>query len=271
MVLLAACSFDHGIVPADATRPDVPPDVIVPTWQIDSASHKAVPAATFEWNMLLAEYGLNRPAPDHLWLMQETSGPLADSIGAAPLNPFNAPSYSNQLQGWSRHAVGTNDLNATDTGFGTNVTGNLDGTAYLLLVYLAVISTPSGDRSVMGIGANSDHRYVAITASPVFKGTGTGVMPTIGTINPMADVHPVIMKITPSQMSYVVYTDQEKLTVAWAPTASKGPVVLIGNAIIGAAAARYLYGVLWVGAGAEATDADVKKLLQALGWTVTGY
>jgi hypothetical protein len=271
LALVVACSFDHGLVHHDAAPPDIRPDmVITPTWAIDGMSNKGVPAAAFEWTEVMEAIGMTKPAPDHLWLMQESSGSLDDSIGTVQLMPQNGPSYQNAVTGWSRVAVGTFDLSA-DQGFITSATGNLNGTSYLLLVYVAVIGTPSAERAIMGLGANTDHRYVSVTPAPVFKGTGAGVTPTIGTVNPMASVHPVVLKINPAQFSYVVYTDQEKLTVNWTGTGGLGNLLMIGNAVIGAAPARYLYGALWKGASANATDADVKGLLQGLGWTVSGY
>ena len=89
----------------------------------------------------------------------------------------------------------------------------MNGTSYLVLLYIAVPTTPAADRSLFGIGLATDHRYVAITNAPTFKGTGTGVAPTTGTANPMGIVHPLVLKIVPSQMSYVVYTDQERLAM----------------------------------------------------------
>jgi len=50
-----------------------------------------------------------------------------------------------------------------------------------------------------------------------------------------------------------------------------GNLLMIGNADIGAAPARYLYGALWTGPEADFADLDVKRLLIALGWTVSGY
>jgi hypothetical protein len=274
MALVAACNLDHGVVPGDSgPPPDRPPDMSMPTWQIDATSKKAVPAAAFEWTQLFQANAITRPPPDHLWLMQDAAGPLEDSIGSIQLMPFAGPTYGNTVAGWTRHAIGTTDQVGTNQGWGSAGTGNLDAaSSYLLLVYVAVIATPSGERSIMGLGANSDHRFVSITTAPVFKGNGTGVTPAIGTQNPMAVVHPVVMKMAPAETSYVVYTDQEKITVPWAPTMATGPLIVIGNATtVGPAPARYLYGSLWIGSGATATDADVKKLLQALGWTVTGY
>lgn len=272
MVLVGACSFDHGVSNTDASPPDIrPDDPPMVTWSVDGMSNKGVPAAAFEWTELFNKIGLAKDPPTNLWLMQETSGSLADSIGAVTLAPLNGPTYTNAVSGWSRGAVGTLDTQANH-GFQTTATGNLDGTPYLLLIYVVVVATPAApDRSLVGIGAASDHRYVTITPASVYKGTGTGVTPTTGTVDPLAAAHPIVVKINPAQFSYVVYTDQEKLTMTWAGTSSQGGLLVIGNAIIGAASARYLYAALWKGASAEFADLDVKRMLLGLGWNVTGY
>jgi hypothetical protein len=269
--LLAACSFDHGVATTDgAVPPDMPPDVVTPTWDIDAMSKKGVPGAPFEWSNLLAVTGVQTQPPDHVWLMQESTGSLADSVGAINLDPLNAPSYRNAVSGWSRAAVGTHDTNANQ-GFLSTATGNLNGPAYLLLLYMAVASTPNSERSLVGIGAGSDHRYVSLTSAPVFKGTGIGVTPATGVVDPMASAHPIVIKLDPTALTYTVYTDQEKLSVGWTGTGGTGGLFILGNAIVGAAEARYLYGALWVGQSARIDDASVKKLLKGLGWTVTGY
>jgi hypothetical protein len=268
--LLAGCSFDHGMSPTDAPPPDIRPDTVPITWEVDGTSKKGVPAAAFEWLDMLRAVDLQSVPPNHVWLMQESIGPLADSVGAVTLDPLNAPSYRNAVPGWSRAAVGTYDTVANQ-GFITTNTGNLNGPSYLLLLYVAVIGTPSSERSLAGIGSGNDHRYVSLTATPTFKGTGIGVTPTTGTVNPMTTVHPLVVSINPAKLSYIVYTDQEKLSVSWVGTGGAGPLLIVGNAIVGSAAARYLYGAMWTGPGAELDDSQVKKLLQGLGWTITGY
>ena len=271
LVLLVACSFDHGVVPTpDGPPPDGPPDTVMPTWAVDPTSGKGVPAHRNDWAALAQAYQLATMPPEHLWLLQESSGSLQDSIGSVTLAPQNSPRYRNAVAGWSRLAVGTMDTDANQ-GFVTTSTGNLDGTPYLLLVYVAVASQPSAQRSLFGVGAGTDHRYVAITPARVFEGTGAGVTPTTGAADPMTSVHPVVMKLDPLQASYVIYTDQERLSVTWTGTGGLGGLLMIGNAIIGAANANYLYATLWTGPSAQMTDANVKKLLQSLGWTVNGY
>jgi hypothetical protein len=273
LAFVAACHFEHGTaVRTDASPPpdDLTPDVIVPSWQLDSTSGKGVPAAVFEWDGLLSAYKVPAMPPDHLWLMQESSLSLQDSIGTFPLEPAAGPVYRQPVAGWSRRAVGTDDA-MLHRGFYTQMTGNLNGTSYLLLLYVAV-TAPTVERAIFGIGSMTDHRYVTMTTAPVFKGTGYNVTPTVGTLNPTSAVHPIALKLLPAQSAYTVYTDQEKLTVNWTATAGLGNLIMIGNATeAGAGTTRYLYGALWQGTKAELDDASIKKLLQALGWTVTGY
>jgi hypothetical protein len=274
LAVFSACNFTHGGSPGDAPPDtiDAPPDApIVPTWSVDSKSGKGVPTDTNQWAKLVVAYGLPTAAPDHLWLMQESSGSLGDVVSGATLAVKNNPTYSNAVTGWSRNAVATPDV-TNDEGFQSTTLGNLDGTSYALLLYVAIGAAPGVERSVCGIGAGNDHRYVAITPTPRYKATGLGsVVPTTGLANPSTTVHPVLLKVDETHQSYVVYTDIEKLPVTWVATGGLGPLLVIGSASVGSANTQYLYGALWSGAHAELDDAAVKKLLQGLGWTVTGF
>jgi hypothetical protein len=253
--------------------PDAPVDAIVPTWAVDSTSGKGVPASTSDWDKLIAAYHLPVSAPDHLWLAQEPGGSLADAIGAISLQPLNAPTYANAVAGWTRSAVGTVDSNINQ-GFATGALGDLDGNSYALLIYVAVTATPAAERSLAGIGASTDHRNIAVTTMPVFKATGVGgVTPASGTVDPSTTVHPLLMVIDATRMTYVVFSDDEKIaTVPWTAPTGTGPLLMIGNAGNGGAApARYLYAAQWSGTHAELADTSVKALLRGLGWTVTGF
>lgn len=270
--VLAACGFEHGSLTtgdaADSKMPDTP---ITPTWQIDGTSKKAVPTNAAQWTDLSTAYNLGLAAPQHLWQMQETSGSLGDSAGAVSLAPLNGPSYGNPIAGWTRVAVGTTDSQSTQ-GFYTSALGALNGTSYLLLIYAEVAATPSAQRSLCGIGANSDHRYVALTTTPTLEAAGVGVTTGNGVIPLGSDVHPVVLVVDSTHQKFVVYTDDEKLSAGWAnTTGAAGGLLVVGDAVIGAAPARYLYAASWSGAAAEWDDAKVKATLKALGWTVTGF
>lgn len=272
LALIGACGFEvDPAAPSDAP-PDVPPDTpIIPTWAVDPTSGKAVPDSASDWMELSTAYGLGLSAPDHVWLMQESSGTLAASVGAATLSPLNGPTYANVVSGWTRRGVGTSET-GVNQGFLNSTIGNLNGTSHLLLLYVAIGSAPSSERSICGIGAGTDHRYVAVTPAPFFKGTGNGIAaPATGTVQCGLTVHPIVLSIDPPRSAYTVYSDQEQISVAWQPTGGNGPLLVIGNATVGAASVVYLYGALWSGSKAELSSVQVKKLLQGLGWTVSGF
>jgi hypothetical protein len=270
LALMGACGFVPGTLPAiDGREPDVS-DVLVPTWTIDETSRIAVPGSAAEWDDLARAYVLTSGAPDHLWQMQESQGSLGDTIGSVSLNPVNIPTYRDMVAGWARAAVGTIDTSG-NMGFRSTAIGNLDGNSYLLLVYVAVLSTPTAERSIAGIGAETDHRYVAVIPGSSFRATGPGIVPLDGIPGAAVGAHPIVLKVDARAATFAVYTEAEKLTPAWVAPAGRGNLLMIGNAVIGAASARYLYASLWTGPHAEASDSDVKRLLEALGWTVTGY
>jgi YD repeat-containing protein len=75
----------------------------------DATSGWFVPQNASEWTELLTGTGI--PNPTNLWLLQETSGSLADSIGTASLAAHNSGgmSYNNAINGWSRRALELTD------------------------------------------------------------------------------------------------------------------------------------------------------------------
>ena len=104
----------------------------------DATSGWYVPANATEWTALLAGTGIANPS--NLWLSQQASGNLPDSIGSTPLVPFNGPSYQNTVAGWSRKAVGTVDGGGNQD-FQSTLLGNTATTSGLLLSFVAVMPT----------------------------------------------------------------------------------------------------------------------------------
>lgn len=270
-LLLGACGFSvPGGVPNDAVdgpKPDVPVNV---TWQVDATSKIGVPATAQEWRDLMSAAGITPEAPANLWLMQETSGPLADTVGTIPLVPVNNVSYDNTVAGWTRHALGTIDADG-DQGWRSMGTGNLT-TSYTLLVYAAVQTIPAVPRSLAGVGAASDHRYAAVGSGMLFSARSTSGSPGVGVAAPGTTVHPLLIEINISATpQYAIYTDKEKITAPYVAPGGVGNLVMIGAAGFGSPNARYLYAAMWKGTSAQFSDANAKALLTRLGWTVTGF
>lgn len=268
-LVLGACGFSvPSTSPIDAT--DAPEDITISvTWDVDGTSHKGVPSTLQQWRDVIAADQLTMDPPDNLWLMQESGGSLADTIGGATLGPLNQVIYQQSVAGWMRSGAGTRDLDG-DHGFASAAIGNLNATSYTVLLYVAVMTPPAVDRSLLGIGASFDHRYAAVGAG-AFSARGFNGGMGVGSVPPGTEVHPLLMQLRSSTTTpeYVIYTDKEKISAPWTPPTGLGSLFIVGSAGSGSANARYLYAAAWKGPTAPISPAKAKALLQRLGWTVS--
>lgn len=240
-----------------------------PSYSIDSISNIAVPANATEWSGLISAAGLSIAIPSHLWLCQETSGVLADSIGSENLSAFAPVRYSRTLASWDRDAVGF-DEGAIGEFYSTNI-GNTTTQSCLLLGYIGTWAPIGADRGVMrlgsGTGARDAQRDVTTAAYQV---TGAGGQATgVGSSdagNPV--VRPLVLQINRTASQITLYTDQEKIQPAYTAPAGGGSYINIGANAITAADTVCFYLAYWEGADAEISAANLKTLLTTAGWSI---
>lgn len=245
---------------------------VAPTWDVDATSSKGVPNSSAQWSTVITDNALtNWSAPNSLFLCQEASGDLADSIGSITLTANATPVYAQAVSGWTRTAVGTTDGTANQR-FRSTQAGlpDLGTTSMLVLAYVAVTNNPASTRGVMGIGnpAGIERRAAVGTTSSLARAVA-GSTSTSATEGGTA-VRPIIIKIDRTGSTALYYSNIEKLSPTFGTPAGK---LLDLGATIGASPAtnRYLYAAMWSGSAAERSDQDIRDLLEALGWTVTGY
>lgn len=237
----------------------------------DATSLKYTPAAGSEWTTLLAGTGLVKP--DNLWLLQEASGNFADSVGAQALTAVLITAYQASVAGWSRKFVTTTPQGGGRGGSVSSGTmPNLSTTAQMSLLYVCRTAVITADRDVCKLGAattsqllcqmSSAHR-LEITPSP---GVGTPVLGT--TVYAQDTVFPLILQHDPVNSVQRVATPSERFTATFtALGANRG--IAFGTAGVGLClAGAYGYYANWQGAPAQMTEANIRTLLQKLGWTV---
>lgn len=233
----------------------------------DVGSLKYVPANGDQWTTTLAAAGWTAGNPSALWLCQEASGNLADSINSYTLTAANTPVYSQAVAGWSRTAVGTNDTTDRFSSLNADL-GSTHSTSYLVLAYVALTAAPAGARAIIRLGGgtgDADQRQVFATTTPVYSARGTGVVTVNGVSNPGTTVHPVVLLFNRSTTEFTVMTDQEKITTTWVnPTSGVGPYFAFGD---GGETSRFLYATVFRGTAAERTQTQVKTLMSTLGWS----
>lgn len=76
----------------------------------DAAAGIYCPASSTEWTNFIARKGLSVAVPDALWLYQEASGNLADSIGSFTLTAAGTgATYQSAVTGWTRKGIAITD------------------------------------------------------------------------------------------------------------------------------------------------------------------
>lgn len=237
----------------------------IPGVSRDGASSKYVPASNAEWTALMAAAGLATGNPSALYLCQEASGNLADSIGTFTLTGGGAGrTYQQPVSGWSRLSVVTTD-NATSTLINTDAgLPDIGSASCTLLAYELLNSTPGGTRTNLGLGTTSlSARLTATPAHQITNGVTTGT----GAANPSGAVRPVLLQTDKTAGTETLYTDQETVTTAFSLTPT-GKRVWFGGVGSGASPVSLLYSAVFFNAAAELSLAQVRTLFQTLGFTV---
>ncbi len=251
-----------------------PPQAGGGTWSVDGTSGIAVPNNATEWANFIAANGLTSPVPDSLWLLQEASGNLADTIGAIGAVNLTGDAgnlYQQTVTGWSRKGVAC----PTDgtTHIGVNIAAplpvlNAAGAGQTVFAFVNMPSTPGANRDVyQGGGAairmrlNTTPRLVAVDGA----NTATGASNPLGT-------RPVGMSyFTPDGIagSCVGYSDQDKMTPTFVLTGAVRGLRLGGSSSgLMAPPATWLYAWAYYNANANLSSAQLKALLIAMGFAI---
>lgn len=205
--------------------------------------------------------------PDSLWLCQEASGNLADSIGAVPLTANAAPAYQQAVTGWAAKAVQFTDGTALQRfaaaiGVGpTPVT-----TSSLWGWYVSVLSAPVANRVLTSVADGAVMQRSQILTTKFLRDNcnavtadGTTDMTTVG-------VDLIFVQYDRANSVAAVYSSHEKLVTTYSALvvdALKG----IGATAGAPPSSQFLRGWMYQGAKAEISSAAVKAIYTGLGWS----
>lgn len=234
----------------------------------DDTSFIYLPQNATEWVATSVDVGFTCQ-PDNLWLCQELSGNLADSIGAVPLTVAGSPSYQVATPGWSTKAANITATVVQAFTAGLGVGPNPGTTSVLWMIYLVTPNTPGGNRNVLtgsnnAVGLRIDHQV----SNKLAVACGVNSATTVGTYT-SASVYPLILQYDRTNSLCRVYTNQELLSCTFSALVvdgSKGLGAVLSN---GDAGSKYLYACAFSGVNAELTTAQIRTLLQHLGFAVS--
>jgi hypothetical protein len=225
----------------------------------DATSGWFVPASSGEWTTLLAGSSVSNPS--HLWLMQESSGTLADTIGSTTLTNTGTLSYQQSVTGWSRKAMSAPNSNGhyylfnnTDAALPNSAT-----TSFATLIIMTIDGS-SGTRDVFGSG-NCNGVWASVTSTPKAQGTINGTNTTTGAVTIDTNVHAWLVRSNATTSKFTISTDFDTISVPWS-TPDSTKEIFFGGACNTAPGMHVLYSTMWVGAAAEFSDAQAQDVIQ---------
>lgn len=231
----------------------------------DATSLKYVPASANQWASTIAAAGVESKIPSFLWLAQEAAADLADSIDSATLTAAGTPGYQQTVSGWSRKACTWADGASTRFANLAQVPDpNTNSVA--MLGYVFTTNVPAATRQVFQIGSSTAVEARVTTGGKYRmhnQGNGTG---SDFTAAYDSAVHPLWLVYNRAASTVKLYSDTEFASATYGIIS--GAFVGYGFSDLQAPTGGFLYGACWQGAAAEFSDAEVRAVLQTLGWTV---
>ena len=223
----------------------------------DSTSGIRCPVNTYQWSLL-------GYAPDGIYLCQEASGNLTDSGPAAlTLTAAGSPLYQQSAAGWTRKGVGFNATANQRFSYASGVGSNPASVDIGWCFYMSMPTLPAGNRGFM--------TYGSATMNQITDGNLRLAGVNDSTTRPDVDdlIHPIYLLHDITNSRYLFYTDEAKTSIVFA--ALTDGIKSVGATPAGTspdAASVAVYGFRFINADARLSDANVKSMLVALGWTV---
>lgn len=237
----------------------------------DATSLIYCPATAAEWTTTMSVAGLSSGNPSLLWLSQEASGDLTDSIGTFT-GTASGWNYQQAVTGWTRSAVSADVASARIIFNAAAGLPDINTASCLVLTYhsFPAVEAPAGYYSLVTMGPTFGSQIAANISGTAKLTAVVDPNSAAGAADPRNAVHPIVIRVNRTGGNAAVYTDQEKLTAALDATPT-GKKIAIGGDNVNywtEDGGGYLYTAAFFNAAAELSDAQVKTLLQTLGWTV---
>lgn len=235
------------------------------TWDVDATSGIAVPADATQWSDFIAAEGLSVAVPNALWLCQEATGALADSIGSFTLAASGTGvTYQQTVTGWSRKALSfASEASALFTSTAAGLPNIASESQFTLLIG-TMNGSPAGNRAFIWHGTTSNRLMIESAAKKLRVNSNGNIAD--GAIDITVAVRPYGLRTDRTASSCTGFSDTERLTPTFS-AAVTGKRILLGGGP--SPPFSVLYMAQWHAVNAEISNANLKALLQAMGFTIT--
>lgn len=232
-------------------------------WAVDGVSGKPLPNSATQWAAFIAANSLAISGPSSIYRLDEASGNPVDSGPAAKnLTASASPLYQRPVTGWSK--TGIEFTNTTNQRLANTAYSDAATTSLLALIYYHSTAVPGATTNIFTYGTSNIAAGLSrLNTDRIRYRNGASIVDYGAALSSPA---PIVFKHDVTNLSAMSCTDALKLAPAYAAAAGTrfDLAATTGNSDL----AVMFYCWVWSGAAAEMSDANVKLLLQALGWTV---
>jgi hypothetical protein len=200
-------------------------------------------------------------APNSLWLCQEASGNLSDSIGAVTGTANGSLTYANSITDWSRKFLSFTEATSQRVGIASG-TYSPATASQAGLIYSKITSMAVANRTLIGLGTNI---YLRFTAAGVLQIVNGGAAASGAYDYRDGAVHPFLIIHNRTATTSSVFTDKETVSVAYTSGTDVANKGIAGFTTNTPPVHSTGYWAHWSGAAAEAVG---KTTVSTLGWTM---
>jgi len=238
----------------------------------DATSSIYCPATLAEWATTRSAAGVPAGAALAIWGFQESATPVADASGnGITLTVSGSPTFQAVVSGWTRLAITYADAATGSILSGNAALPDISTTSFLVIGYIKFpAAAPAAARNLLEVGTAGANRGAAEALNTSVARAISAGNTANGASNPFTGaVRPVVVRVNRTASTFAAMTDQDKMAPTFGAAMTGKAVnfnaVAAGNTSI---AGGELYGAAFSGAAAELTDAQVKAVLQTLGWSI---
>jgi hypothetical protein len=236
------------------------------SWSVDATSGIAVPANTTQWSAFIAANALTISTPDSIYLCQESSGNLADSAGSFTLTATGTLGYQQNAAGWARKGVSTSN-GVVGRWSSTDAALPDISTTSCMVMFFAITAASASNKVICRLGTTPAAILINSTTPNRFRVISNASSAVSAANDPAGAVRPFVLRERSDVPSTAGFTNQEKLTPAHGAGLT-GKKIVLGDDAAASATTTFVYAARWDGVKANVSDAVVKALLQAMGWTI---
>jgi hypothetical protein len=226
-------------------------------WNVDNGV--ALPLNAAQWDLFIARNSLSVARPTNLWLCQETSGNLADSIGSATLTASASPLYQQTMPGYTRKAVGFNET--TNQRFGNASFANSASVSLTLLIIYRPTAIPAANAGICTYGTSNIQRGITHLTTDRVRDRNSGSISDFTAAMSGNGYLGMTQNVTAS--SAATYNQAQRLAPTYA--ADAGTRLDLGATTGTSAPMLVPYMAAWSGAAGEISTTNFKALVLAMG------